>query len=86
MNMLVLTKRTYHATTLRLLRLATNTFLSSCDLVIRTMEEFAPDPSDVRLSDEELAEERQRAGGEEGKGIELKGNGVGAGSGQEIGA
>jgi EKC/KEOPS complex subunit PCC1/LAGE3 len=84
MSYLVLTNRTYNATTVRLLRLATNTFLSSCDLVIRTMEEFAPDDQDERLSDEEL--ERRRSGGEgDGKGIELKGNGVGAGSGQEIG-
>ena len=80
----VLIGRTYNATTVRLLRLATNTFLSSCDLVIRTMEEFAPDDQDERLSDEEL--ERRRGEGEgDGKGIELKGNGVGAGSGQEIG-
>ena len=80
-----LTDRTYSATTVRLLRLATNTFLSSCDLVIRTMEEFAPDPNDERISDEQLESNRNLGGGD-GKGIELKGNGVGAGSGQEIGA
>jgi len=49
------------------------------------MEEFAPDDQDERVSDEEL--ERRRGGVEgNGKGIELKGNGVGAGSGQEIGS
>jgi EKC/KEOPS complex subunit PCC1/LAGE3 len=80
--------RTYNATTVRLLRLATNTFLSSCDLVIRTMEEFAPDERDERTSDEQLESLRTMGddgGGGGGKGIELKGNGIGAGSGQEIG-
>jgi len=49
------------------------------------MEEFAPDPNDERLSDEQLESNRNLGGGD-GKGIELKGNGIGAGSGQEIGA
>lgn len=50
------------------------------------MEEFAPDPSDVRLTDEELDRIREESnrGSAGGKGIELRGNGVGAGSGQEI--
>lgn len=50
------------------------------------MEEFAPDPMDVRATDEELdrIREEANAGTVGGKGIELRGNGVGAGSGQEI--
>jgi EKC/KEOPS complex subunit PCC1/LAGE3 len=49
------------------------------------MEEFAPDPDMPRVSDEELERIRLEAGGGvQGGGIELKGNGVGAGSGQEI--
>ncbi|KAK8847436.1 hypothetical protein IAR55_005294 [Kwoniella newhampshirensis] len=76
----------YAATTVRLLRLATNSFLSSIDLVLRTMASFAPDPSDIRPTDEDLARVRSEAnrvsGG--GKGIELKGDGKGAGSGEEV--
>jgi len=74
----------FTATTVRLLRLATNSFLSSVDLVIRTMEEFAPDPLDKRLTDDELEQERIRANKGGSKGIELKGDGKGAGSGEEI--
>ncbi|WWD21526.1 hypothetical protein CI109_106012 [Kwoniella shandongensis] len=77
----------YAATTVRLLRLATNSFLSSVDLVLRTMSSFAPDPSDFRPSDEELErvrEEANRATKGGGKGIELRGDGKGAGSGEEV--
>jgi EKC/KEOPS complex subunit PCC1/LAGE3 len=42
------------ATSLRLLRLATNSFLSSVELVLRTMGEFAPDPDEVQPTDAEL--------------------------------
>jgi len=48
------------------------------------MEEFAPDPSDRRLTDDELEEERLKANKGGGKGIELRGDGKGAGSGEEI--
>lgn len=76
--------RDFTATTVRLLRLATNSFLSSVDLVMRSMEEFAPDPGDRRLTDDELEEERLKANKGVGKGIELKGDGRGAGGGEEI--
>ncbi|GMK57904.1 hypothetical protein CspeluHIS016_0407380 [Cutaneotrichosporon spelunceum] len=81
-NMLVVTIR---AATIRIVRLATNAFLSSADLVLRTMAEFAPDPDEPEETDAELeaaAEEARRAGGGM-KGIELKG-GVGAGGGEEV--
>lgn len=77
-------RRTYTATTVRLLRLATNTLLSSCDLVVRTMDEFAPDPQDVRPTDEELERIRTESNPGGMKGIELRGNGVGAGGGEEV--
>ncbi len=69
---------------MRLLRLATNSFLSSADLVMRTMEEFAPDPGGARGTDEQVEEERVRANVGGGTGIELRGDGRGAGSGEEI--
>ncbi|WVQ98105.1 hypothetical protein IAU59_005227 [Kwoniella sp. CBS 9459] len=78
---------TYWTSTIRLLRLSTNSFLSSLDLVTRTMTSFAPDPSDVRVSDEELErikEESNASTGGTKKGIELKGDGRGAGSGEEV--
>lgn len=76
----------FTATTVRLLRLASNAFLSSVDLVMRTMEEFAPDPDIPSLTDEELNTERERAnqGGGARKGIELRGDGKGAGGGEEV--
>ncbi|WVW78411.1 hypothetical protein I302_100365 [Kwoniella bestiolae CBS 10118] len=77
---------TYSTTTIRLLRLSTNSFLSSLDLVVRSMTSFAPDPSDRVISDEELEKirvEANRSTGAEGS-IELRGDGVGAGSGQEV--
>ncbi|WWC67996.1 uncharacterized protein I206_101915 [Kwoniella pini CBS 10737] len=77
----------YETTTVRLLRLSTNSFLSSLDLVIRTMTSFASDPNDKFISDEELEknkeEANQSAGGSK-EGIELKGDGRGAGSGEEV--
>jgi EKC/KEOPS complex subunit PCC1/LAGE3 len=48
------------------------------------MEEFAPDPEDVRLNDDELERIRQESNPGGVKGIELRGNGVGAGSGEEV--
>jgi hypothetical protein len=51
------------------------------------MEEFAPDPEDRRVTDDEfdrIREESNAGSKEGGRGIELRGNGVGAGSGQEI--
>ncbi|KAL1411498.1 hypothetical protein Q8F55_002459 [Vanrija albida] len=73
------------ATSLRLLRLATNSFLSSVELVLRTMGEFAPDPDEAQPTDAELeaASAAARAEGGGRKGIELKG-GAGAGGGEEI--
>lgn len=76
--------RNYAATTVRLLRLSTNSFLSSLDLVLRTMAEFAPDPSVPRVSDEELERIRQESNKGDTKGIELRGDGKGAGSGEEV--
>ena len=76
--------REFIATTVRLLRLTANSFLSSVDLVMRSMEEFAPDPGERRLTDEELEAERLLANAGGGKGIELRGDGKGAGSGEEI--
>ncbi|ORY30374.1 transcription factor Pcc1-domain-containing protein [Naematelia encephala] len=75
----------FKATTVRLLRLATNSFLSSVDLVMRTMEEFASDPDIPLPTDQELEDERVRANRGQDKGIELKGDGVGAGGGEEVG-
>ncbi|WVF69752.1 hypothetical protein IAT40_004531 [Kwoniella sp. CBS 6097] len=78
---------TYWTSTIRLLRLSTNSFLSSLDLVTRTMTSFAPDPADVRVTDEELErikEESNASAGGTKKGIELKGDGRGAGSGEEV--
>ncbi|AFR97550.1 hypothetical protein J008_05498 [Cryptococcus neoformans] len=76
----------YATTSVRLLRLSTNSFLSSADLVLRTMSSFAPDPSDRIPTDEELEELRQEANRNTGvgRGIELKGDGKGAGSGEEV--
>ena len=74
----------YATTTVRLLRLSTNTILSSLDLLVRTMAEFAPDPSQPIISDEELERIRIEANAGQTKGIELKGDGKGAGSGQEV--
>ncbi|ODO07970.1 hypothetical protein L198_00449 [Cryptococcus wingfieldii CBS 7118] len=76
----------YYTTTVRLLRLATNSFLSSADLVLRTMSSFAPDPSDRIPTDKELEEIRREANRSTGMGggIELKGDGKGAGSGEEV--
>ncbi|RSH86776.1 uncharacterized protein EHS24_005048 [Apiotrichum porosum] len=73
------------AATVRLLRLASNSFLSSADLVLRTMGEFAPDPNEVLPTDEDLdvVASRARAEGGGRKGIELTG-GAGAGSGEEL--
>ena len=76
--------RECRATTVRLLRLATNSFLSSVDLVMRTMAEFAPDPGQPGLSDEELEKQRRLANADGPKGIELRGDGKGAGSGEEV--
>ncbi|WRT64725.1 uncharacterized protein IL334_001659 [Kwoniella shivajii] len=77
----------YETTTVRLLRLSTNSFLSSLDLVVRTMTSFAPDPQDPIIADEELEKIRDdanRAAGGAGKGIELRGDERGAGSGEEV--
>ncbi|EJT45186.1 hypothetical protein A1Q1_06418 [Trichosporon asahii var. asahii CBS 2479] len=76
---------TFRAASVRLLRLASNSFLSSVDLVLRTMAEFAPDPDEVLPTDEELEAIASRAREEGGgrKGIELKG-GAGAGGGEEV--
>lgn len=53
---------------------------------MRSMEAFAPDPDVPPLSDQQLEQRRQEAveksGG--GRGIELKGDGKGAGSGEEV--
>jgi EKC/KEOPS complex subunit PCC1/LAGE3 len=78
--------RHFQASTVRLLRLSTNSFLSSLDLVIRMLEEFAPDEDDPVLTDEKLREEARKANEASGaiRGIELKGDGKGAGSGQEV--
>ncbi|OCF32559.1 hypothetical protein I316_05739 [Kwoniella heveanensis BCC8398] len=80
---------TYWTSTIRLLRLSTNSFLSSLDLVTRTMTSFAPDPSDARITDEELERIKEESNASTGavggkKGIELKGDGRGAGSGEEV--
>lgn len=48
------------------------------------MEEFAPDPNVPRLTDDELERIRIESNPGGVKGIELKGDGVGAGSGQEV--
>lgn len=48
------------------------------------MEEFAPDPADVKLTDDDLERIRQESNPGGMKGIELRGNGVGAGSGEEV--
>lgn len=69
---------------MRLLRLSTNSFLSSLDLVLRTMAEFAPDPTVPRISDDELERIRLESNKGDVKGIELRGDGKGAGSGQEV--
>ena len=74
----------YETTTVRLLRLSTNTLLSSLDLVVRTMADFAPDPAQPAISDEELERKRIEANAGETKGIELRGDGKGAGSGEEV--
>lgn len=70
---------------MRLLRLASNSFLSSVDLVVRTMAEFAPDPDEALPTDAELEDRAARAREEGGgrKGIELTG-GAGAGGGEEV--
>ncbi|RXK36303.1 hypothetical protein M231_06439 [Tremella mesenterica] len=67
-----------------LLRLATNSFLSSAELISRAMSEFAPDPTLPRVTDDELERIRMEANKGNSGGIELRGDGVGAGSGQEV--
>lgn len=79
-----LTTSQYTTTTVRLLRLSTNTLLSSLDLLVRTMADFAPDPDQPPITDEELERIRIEANKGESKGIELRGDGKGAGSGQEV--
>ncbi|WWC59518.1 uncharacterized protein I303_102074 [Kwoniella dejecticola CBS 10117] len=77
----------YETTTVRLLRLSTNSFLSSLDLLVRTMSSFAPDPNDKEITDEELERIKEQANMSAGgskEGIELKGDGRGAGSGEEV--
>ncbi|WWC86871.1 uncharacterized protein L201_001750 [Kwoniella dendrophila CBS 6074] len=77
----------YETSTVRLLRLSTNSCLSSLDLVVRTMSSFATDPKDIPKTDEELEkfrDEANRISGGAGTGIELKGDGRGAGSGEEV--
>lgn len=37
------TNRTYEAASVRLLRLATNSFMDSLNLIVRTIHEFAPE-------------------------------------------
>ncbi len=66
------------------MRLTTNSFLSSLDLLVRTMAEFAPDPDTPRLTDDEVRRIRDEANAGGQVGIELKGDGKGAGSGQEV--
>lgn len=77
-----LTGRTYTASTVRILRLSTNSFLSSLDLVMQTISTF--DPALPQPTDEELAEQSRIANSGNVKGIELRGDGKGAGSGEEI--
>ena len=48
------------------------------------MEAFAPDPSDRRKTDEEMETIRWEANAGAATGIELRGDGVGAGSGEEV--
>ncbi|ORX33930.1 transcription factor Pcc1-domain-containing protein [Kockovaella imperatae] len=74
----------YACATVRLLRLSTNSFFSSVDLVVRTLEAFAPDPDRPDPTDEELEEQRRLANSAQTKGIELRGDGKGAGSGEEV--
>jgi len=66
---------TFRAATVRLLRLASNAFIASTDLVLRTMGEFAPDADEPRITDEELAAEAKKSHTEweSTKGIELPG-------------
>ena len=84
MSLFFLGSSEFTATTVRLLRLATNSFLSSVELVMRAMEAFAPDPEDRRATDEQLEQKRLEANLVGGKGIELRGDGRGAGGGEEI--
>lgn len=72
----------YRASTVRILRLCTNSFLSSLDLVQQTIATF--DPLAPQLSDAELEERARIANSGNTQGIELKGDGKGAGSGEEI--
>ena len=48
------------------------------------MAEFAPDPNIPRLSDDELERIRVESNSGDVRGIELRGDGKGAGSGQEV--
>jgi EKC/KEOPS complex subunit PCC1/LAGE3 len=48
------------------------------------MADFAPDPTAPVISDEELEQVRIEANAGETQGIELRGDGKGAGSGQEV--
>ena len=48
------------------------------------MEEFAPDASRPQLSDVDLAEQKRIANSGNVRGIELRGDGRGAGSGEEV--
>ena len=66
----------YRVASVRILRLASNAFLQSVDLVMRTMEEFAPAPEG---QDDNEPEPLQSV-----EGIELKGDGKGAGGGEEV--
>ncbi|KAL7420041.1 hypothetical protein Q5752_005006 [Cryptotrichosporon argae] len=77
---------TYRTATVRLLRLCTNSLLSSADLVVRTMADFAPDSADPVRSPEQLeAEAAAVRGAGPVRGIELR-EGKGAGGGDEVGA
>lgn len=51
---------------------------------MRTMEAFAPDPDEGPITDEQLEVERVGANSGEGRGIELRGDGKGAGGGEEV--
>lgn len=72
----MLMTRHFRVASVRILRLASNAFLQSVDLVMRTMEEFAPVPEGEDSQDEEPLQDVQ--------GIELKGDGKGAGGGEEV--
>lgn len=54
-------RSTYRTATVRLLRLATNGFIENLQLVIRTIQQFAP-PADVEQSSENVTQEAVAAG------------------------